>query len=166
MSLTLRGGGAFGFKDLFAKVINDVEVEAIGYNVGVSLKTFLFRTKYFFGDFRADFNFEESKISLAVKKRYVYVPIRLGYDGGTDTGVVFNGNAFLESKWKAYAISPKIVFGLKIKEKIPVIQYFSSYLMLVVLLLLYQILLYAVALLNNFQLPFHLSNQKYFFSYH
>ena len=26
MSLTLRGGGAFGFKDLFAKVINDVEV--------------------------------------------------------------------------------------------------------------------------------------------
>ena len=127
MSLTLRGGGAFGFKELFAKVINDVEVEAIGYNFGVSLKTFLFRTKYFFGDFRADFNFEESKIGLAVKKRYVYVPIRLGYDGGTDTGVVFNGNAFLESKWKAYAISPKIVFGLKIKEKIPVIQYFSSY---------------------------------------
>ena len=127
MSLTLRGGGAFGFKDLFATVINDVEVEAIGYNVGVSLKTFLFRTKYFFGDFRTDFNFEESKISLAVKKRYVYVPIRLGYDGGTDTGVVFNGNAFLESKWKAYAISPKVVVGFKFKEKVPVIQYFSAY---------------------------------------
>lgn len=129
LSLTLRGGGAFGFKGLFATVINDVEVEAIGYNLGISLKAFLFRTKYFFGDFRTDFNFESGKISLAVKKRYVYVPFKIGYpkDTGTDTGVVFNGNAFLESKWKAFAIAPKVVFGFKFKEKVPYVQYFSTY---------------------------------------
>lgn len=127
LSLTLRGGGAFGFKGLFATIINDVEVEAIGYNFGLSLKAFLFRTEYFFGDFRTDFNFESGKIGLDVKKRYIYIPIRLGYQGGTDTGVVFNGNAFLESKWKAYAISPKVVVGFKFKEKVPKVQYFSAY---------------------------------------
>ena len=127
MSLTLRGGGALGFKGLFGTIINDVEVEAIGYNFGLSLKAFLFRTKYFFGDFRTDFNFESGKIGLDVKKRYIYIPIRLGYRGGTDTGVVFNGNAFLESKWKAYAISPKVVVGFKFKERVPKVQYFSAY---------------------------------------
>ncbi len=127
MSLTLRGGGAFGFKGLFATVINDVEVEAVGYNLGLSLKAFIFRTKYFFGDFRTDFNFESGKIGLTVKKRYIFVPLRLGYDGGTDTGVVFNGNAFLESKWKAVGISPKVVFGFKFKERVPKVQYFSAY---------------------------------------
>ena len=127
MSLTLRGGGALGFKGLFGTIINDVEIEAIGYNFGLSLKAFLFRTKYFFGDFRTDFNFESGKIGLDVKKRYIYIPIRLGYRGGTDTGVVFNGNAFLESKWKAYAISPKVVVGFKFKERVPKVQYFSAY---------------------------------------
>ena len=127
MSLTLRGGGALGFKGLFGTIINDVEVEAIGYNFGLSLKAFLFRTKYFFGDFRTDFNFESGKIGLDVKKRYIYIPIRLGYRGVTDTGVVFNGNAFLESKWKAYAISPKVVVGFKFKERVPKVQYFSAY---------------------------------------
>lgn len=130
LSLTLRGGGAFGFKGLFATIINDVEVEAIGYNFGLSLKAFLFRTEYFFGDFRTDFNFESGKIGLRVNKRYVYVPLKVGYpkkQGGTDTGVVFNGNAFLESKWKAYAISPKFVVGFKFKDRVPKVQYFSAY---------------------------------------
>ena len=127
LSLTLRGGGAFGFKGLFATIINDVEVEAIGYNFGLSLKAFLFRTKYFFGDFRTDLNFESGKIGLNVKNRYVYVPVSLGNNGGIDTGVVFNGNAFLESKWKAVGISPKVVVGFKFKERVPKVQYFSAY---------------------------------------
>ena len=127
LSLTFRGGGAFGFRGLFATVINDVEVEAIGYNLGLSFKAFLFRTEYFFGDFRTDLNFESGKIGLDVKKRYIYIPIRLGYNGGTDTGVVFNGNAFLESKWKAVGISPKVVVGFKFKERVPKVEYFSAY---------------------------------------
>ena len=45
-----------------------------------------------------DFNYDEGNLKMSANNRNVYVPLYLGYNGGTDTGVVFNGNAFLESK--------------------------------------------------------------------
>ncbi|WP_420535790.1 hypothetical protein [Brachyspira intermedia] len=127
LALTLRGGMSLGFKEIYGAVVNDVEIESLGWNIGASLKAYLFRTKYFFGDIRFDFNYDEGNLKLAANNRNVYVPLYLGYGGGTDTGVVFNGNAFLESKWKTFALSPKLVFGFKMQEKVPVIQYLAAY---------------------------------------
>ena len=127
LALTIRGGISLGFKDIYGIVVNDVEIESLGYNIGASLKAYLFRTKYFFGDLRMDFNYDEGHLKMSTDNRNVYVPLYLGYNGGTDTGVVFNGNAFLESKWKTFALSPKIVFGFKMRDKVPVIQYLDAY---------------------------------------
>lgn len=127
LALTVRGGMSLGFKDIYGIVVNDVEIESLGYNIGASLKVYLFRTKYFFGDLRVDFNYDEGNLKMSANNRNVYVPLYLGYNGGTDTGVVFNGNAFLESKWKTFALSPKIVFGFKMRDKVPVIQYLDAY---------------------------------------
>lgn len=127
LALTIRGGISLGFKDVYGVIVNDVEIESLGYNVGASLKAYLFRTKYFFGDLRMDFNYDEGHLKMSTDNRNVYVPLYLGYNGGTDTGVVFNGNAFLETKWKTFALSPKIVFGFKMRDKVPVIQYLDAY---------------------------------------
>lgn len=127
LALTFRGGISLGFKEIYGAVINDVEIESLGWNVGASLKAYLFRTKYFFGDLRFDFNYDVGNLKMAANNRNVYVPLYLGFNGGTDTGVVFNGNAFLESKWKTFALSPKLVFGFKMQEKVPAIQYLSAY---------------------------------------
>ncbi len=127
LALTLRGGISLGFKELYGAVVNDVEIESLGWNVGASLKAYLFRTKYFFGDIRADFNYDIGSLNLNANNRYVYIPLRLGFMGGTDTGVVFNGDAFLQSKWKTFSLSPKLVFGFKMQDKVPVIQYLSAY---------------------------------------
>ncbi|PCG19380.1 hypothetical protein [Brachyspira sp. G79] len=127
LALTLRGGISLGFKEIYGAVVNDVEIESMGWNIGASLKAYLFRTKYFFGDLRFDFNYDVGNLNLDVRNRNIYVPLYLGYNGGTETGVVFNGNAFLRSKWKTFALSPKLVFGFKMKEKVPVIQYLAAY---------------------------------------
>ena len=127
LALTLRGGMAFGFKELYGAAVNDVEIESLGWNIGASLKAYLFRTKYFFGDIRADLNYDEGNLNLNARDRYIYIPLRLGFLGGTDTGVVFNGNAFLQSKWKTFSLSPKLVFGFKMQDKVPVIQYLAAY---------------------------------------
>lgn len=127
LALTLRGGISLGFKEVYGAVVNDVEIESLGWNIGASLKAYLFRTKYFFGDLRFDFNYDVGNLKMAANNRNVYVPLYLGFNGGTDTGVVFNGNAFLESKWKTFALSPKLVFGFKMQDKVPVIQYLAAY---------------------------------------
>ena len=127
LALTLRGGISLGFKEIYGAVVNDVEIESMGWNIGASLKAYLFRTKYFFGDLRFDFNYDVGNLNLDVRNRNIYVPLYLGFNGGTETGVVFNGNAFLRSKWKTFALSPKLVFGFKMKEKVPVIQYLAAY---------------------------------------
>lgn len=127
LALTLRGGISLGFKEIYGAVVNDVEIESMGWNVGASLKAYLFRTKYFFGDLRFDFNYDVGNLNLDVRNRNIYVPLYLGFNGGTETGVVFNGNAFLRSKWKTFALSPKLVFGFKMQEKVPVIQYLAAY---------------------------------------
>ena len=49
LALTLRGGISLGFKEIYGAVVNDVEIESLGWNIGASLKAYLFRTKYFFG---------------------------------------------------------------------------------------------------------------------
>ena len=127
LALTLRGGISLGFKEIYGAVVNDVEIESMGWNIGASLKAYLFRTKYFFGDLRFDFNYDVGNLNLDVRNRNIYVPLYLGFNGGTKTGVVFNGNAFLRSKWKTFALSPKLVFGFKMQEKVPVIQYLAAY---------------------------------------
>ncbi|MEI0526709.1 hypothetical protein [Brachyspira murdochii] len=127
LALTFRGGISLGFKEIYGAFINDVEIESMGWNIGASLKAYLFRTKYFFGDLRFDFNYDVGNLNLDVRNRNIYVPLYLGFKGGTETGVVFNGNAFLRSKWKTFALSPKLVFGFKMKEKVPVIQYLAAY---------------------------------------
>ena len=127
LALTLRGGMSFGFKELYGAAVNDVEIESLGWNIGASLKAYLFRTKYFFGDIRTDFNYDATVLNLAANNRYIYVPLRLGFLGGTDTGVVFNGNAFIKSKWQTFTVSPKVVFGFKFKEEVKYIKYFSAY---------------------------------------
>ena len=127
LALTLRGGISLGFKEIYGAVVNDVEIESMGWNIGASLKAYLFRTKYFFGDLRFDFNYDVGNLNLDVRNRNIYVPLYLGFNGGTETGVVFNGNAFLRSKWKTFALSPKLVFGFKMQEKVPVIQYLAAY---------------------------------------
>ena len=127
LALTLRGGISLGFKEVYGAFVNDVEIESLGWNIGGSLKAYLFRTKYFFGDIRADLNYDEGNLNLNARDRYIYIPLRLGFLGGTDTGVVFNGNAFLQSKWKTFSLSPKLVFGFKMQDKVPVIQYLAAY---------------------------------------
>ena len=38
LALTVRGGMSLGFKDIYGIVVNDVEIESLGYNIGASLK--------------------------------------------------------------------------------------------------------------------------------
>ena len=47
LALTFRGGISLGFKEIYGAVINDVEIESLGWNVGASL-TITFAMSFFF----------------------------------------------------------------------------------------------------------------------
>ena len=126
LSMGVRVGVLPGFEALYKQFITDIDIASLGFHVGVDLKYLIYRNKYFFIDFRADLNFDMGNFDMHLN-RDLYIPLELGFNGGTQTGVVFNGDVFSEFAWKIFAITPKIVGGFKFKEKVPYIDYFAIY---------------------------------------
>lgn len=104
ISLAFRAGFLLGFKDLYKQFVRDIEMESSGFNVGGEIKTLIWRNDYFFFDLRADINYSAGSFKSSLEKE-LYIPIRLGYLGGTDTGVVFDANAGFDARWKTFSYS-------------------------------------------------------------
>lgn len=125
MSLGFRGGFLFGTKDLYRQFVKDIEMESLGFNIGLEIKTLIWRNDYFFIDLRADINYNSGTFKSSLEKE-IYMPIRLGYLGGIDTGVLFDANPGFEALWNTFFVAPKITFGVKMKERVPYVRYFGA----------------------------------------
>lgn len=126
LSMGIRLGILPGFESLYKQFVTDVDMESLGFHVGVDLKYLIYRNEYFFVDFRTDLNFDMGDFKMRLN-RDLYIPLELGFNGGTQTGVVFNGDVFSEFSWQIFAVTPKIVGGFKFREKVPYIDYFALY---------------------------------------
>lgn len=125
ISLAFRAGFLLGFKDLYKQFVRDIEMESSGFNVGGEIKTLVWRNDYFFFDLRADINYNAGSFKASLEKE-LYIPIRLGYLGGTDTGVLFDANPGFDANWKTFFIAPKLTFGFKMKDRVPYIRYLGA----------------------------------------
>lgn len=100
-------------------------MESLGFNIGLEIKTLIWRNDYFFIDLRADINYNSGTFKSSLEKE-IYMPIRLGYLGGIDTGVLFDANPGFEALWNTFFVAPKITFGVKMKERVPYVRYFGA----------------------------------------
>lgn len=125
MSLGFRAGFLFGTKDLYRQFVKDIEMESLGFNIGCEIKTLIWRNDYFFIDLRADINYNSGSFKSSLEKE-IYIPIRLGYLGGTDTGVLFDANPGFDTIWNTFFVAPKITFGFKMKERVPYVRYLGA----------------------------------------
>ncbi|WP_260848352.1 hypothetical protein [Brachyspira hyodysenteriae] len=92
----------------------------------MDLKFYIYRDKYFFVDARADFNFDYGKFNMAfMNDRYVFQMHNSA--NSTYTGAYFGTSADIKSKWISFALTPKLVGGLKLRDKVPYIDYFAIY---------------------------------------
>jgi len=124
LSIGFRAGVLLGFKDLYRQFVTDVDMESSGFHVGGEFKALIWRNDYFFFDARTSINFDSGSFKASLKKE-LYVPMKLGYLGGTDVGVVFEANPGFDSRWKTLNVTPKLTFGFKMKERVPAIRYFG-----------------------------------------
>lgn len=122
VSLGFRAGVLLGTKDLYSQFVRDIEMEASGFNFGGEIKTLIWRNDYLFLDLRADINYNMGTFKSSLNKE-IYIPITLGYLGGTDTGVLFDANPGFDASWKTFFIAPKLTFGFKMKDRVPYVQY-------------------------------------------
>lgn len=122
VSLGFRAGVLLGTKDLYSQFVRDIEMEASGFNIGGEIKTLIWRNDYFFLDLRADINYNMGTFKSSLEKE-IYMPITLGYLGGTDTGVLFDANPGFDANWKTFFVAPKLTFGFKMKDRVPYVQY-------------------------------------------
>ena len=122
VSLGFRAGVLLGTKDLYSQFVRDIEMEASGFNIGGEIKTLIWRNDYFFLDLRADINYNMGTFKSSLEKE-IYMPITLGYLGGTDTGVLFDANPGFDASWKTFFVAPKLTFGFKMKDRVPYVQY-------------------------------------------
>lgn len=122
VSLGFRAGVLLGTKDLYSQFVRDIEMETSGFSIGGEIKTLIWRNDYFFLDLRADINYNMGTFKSSLEKE-IYMPITLGYLGGTDTGVLFDANPGFDASWKTFFVAPKLTFGFKMKDRVPYVQY-------------------------------------------
>lgn len=122
VSLGFRAGVLLGTKDLYSQFVRDIEMETSGFSIGGEIKTLIWRNDYFFLDLRADINYNMGTFKSSLEKE-IYMPITLGYLGGTDTGVLFDANPGFDANWKTFFVAPKLTFGFKMKDRVPYVQY-------------------------------------------
>lgn len=125
VSLGFRAGVLLGTKDLYSQFVKDIEMEASGFSIGGEIKTLILRNDYFFLDLRADINYNMGTFKSSLEKE-IYMPITLGYLGGTDTGVLFDANPGFDASWKTFFVAPKLTFGFKMKDRVPYVQYLGA----------------------------------------
>lgn len=122
VSLGFRAGVLLGTKNLYSQFVRDIEMETSGFSIGGEIKTLIWRNDYFFLDLRADINYNMGTFKSSLEKE-IYMPITLGYLGGTDTGVLFDANPGFDANWKTFFVAPKLTFGFKMKDRVPYVQY-------------------------------------------
>ena len=125
VSLWFRADVLLGTKDLYSQFVKDIEMEASGFSIGGEIKTLIWRNDYFFSDLRADINYNMGTFKSSLEKE-IYIPITLGYLGGTDTGVLFDANPGFDASWKTFFVAPKLTFGFKMKDRVPYVQYLGA----------------------------------------
>ncbi|WP_432631890.1 hypothetical protein [Brachyspira sp.] len=125
VSLGFRADVLLGTKDLYSQFVRDIEMEASGFSIGGEIKTLIWRNDYFFLDLRADINYNMGTFKSSLEKE-IYIPITLGYLGGTDTGVLFDANPGFDASWKTFFVAPKLTFGFKMKDRVPYVQYLGA----------------------------------------
>ncbi|WP_295161822.1 hypothetical protein [uncultured Brachyspira sp.] len=125
LSIGLKFAFAPGLSGLYKPFIKDIEVLSTAYHAGLDMKFYIWRNKYFFADARLDFNFDMGEISLSSKSRNYFFDVPI--ENAVNSGVIFNLSQSLGGKWTSFALTPKVVFGFKFQEKVPVIDYFAAY---------------------------------------
>ncbi|ASJ22765.1 hypothetical protein BHAMNSH16_04165 [Brachyspira hampsonii] len=126
MSVGLRFAFMPGYNDFYSLFVKDTKIETFGLHAAMDLKFYVYRDNYFFVDARADFNFDYGTFKLGfMNERYMFQMYNSA--NSTYTGASFSTSADIENKWISFALTPKLVGGLKIKEKIPYIDYFAIY---------------------------------------
>ena len=112
-----------GYSDLFSPFIKDTYVEALGVHGGLDIKFYIYRNKYIFLDARTDFNFDYGTLNLSYKNSASYQ--EYDADHSINTGAFITSDASLRNKWTSFAVTPKIVFGFKPKDRVPYIDYLA-----------------------------------------
>lgn len=126
MSIGLRFAFMPGYSEFYNLFVKDTKIETFGLHGGMDLKFYIYRDKYFFVDARADFNFDYGKFNMAfMNDRYVFQMHNSA--NSTYTGAYFGTSADIKSKWISFALTPKLVGGLKLRDKVPYIDYFAIY---------------------------------------
>lgn len=122
-SLGFRLGGLFGFEELYKMFISDIDIQALGFHLGMEFKYLIYRNNHFFTDLRLDANYDMGSLDMGFNNTF-YLPISAG---GVDTGLVLNGDFRTKTRWNTLSLTPKITLGYKPKEKVPYIWYFGLY---------------------------------------
>lgn len=125
ISIGLRFSFLPGYSDLFSPFIKDTYVEALGVHGGLDIKFYIYRNKYIFLDARTDFNFDYGTLNLSYKNSASYQ--EYDADHSINTGAFITSDASLRNKWTSFAVTPKIVFGFKPKDRVPYIDYLAVY---------------------------------------
>ncbi|WP_308461392.1 hypothetical protein [Brachyspira hampsonii] len=126
LSIGLRFAFMPGYSDFYNLFIKDTKIETFGLHAAMDLKFYVYRDNYFFIDARADFNFDYGTFKLGfMDERYMFQMYNSA--NSTYTGAYFSTSANIENKWISFALTPKLVGGLKIKDKVPYIDYFAIY---------------------------------------
>lgn len=125
MTIGLRFAFMPGYKDFYGLFVKDTEINTLGFHGGLDLKFYIYRDKYFFVDARADFNVDYGTFDLAMKDRKMFQIHNSA--NSTYTGTTFSTSGSIHNKWLTFAVTPKLVGGLKLQDKVPYIDYLAFY---------------------------------------
>ena len=126
MSIGLRFAFMPGYSEFYNLFVEDTKIETFGLHAAMDLKFYVYRDKYFFIDARADFNVDYGKFNLAFMNDRNMFQLHNSANSSY-TGAYFATSADIKSKWLSFALTPKLVGGLKLKDQVPYIDYFAVY---------------------------------------
>ena len=126
MSIGLRFGFMPGYIEFYNLFVKDTKIETFGLHGGMDLKFYIYRDKYFFVDARADINVDYGKFNLGfINNRYMFQIHNSA--NSTYTGAYFGTSADMKNEWLSFALTPKLVGELKLRDRVPYIDYLAIY---------------------------------------
>lgn len=125
MSIGLRFAFMPGYSEFYHLFVKDTKIETFGLHGAMDLKFYIYRDKYFFVDARADINVDYGKFNLGFDNRYIFQIHNSA--NSTYTGAYFGTSANIRNEWLSFALTPKLVGGLKLRDRVPYIDYFAVY---------------------------------------
>ncbi len=122
LTLGLQVGFVPGAEWIYGMFINDITMSSFGINMGSEFKYLFYERQSLFLendklliDTRLSFNYDFGKYDLTFN-RNIFVPVEIGFLGGTTTGVVYNGDLTGGFEWNTLVISPKVAVAYEMNN--------------------------------------------------